>query len=123
MSKLNLTDHHLRILRILSGQSPGYDAFPNATCFVVEGYHDFQQVNQLLDELADAGLAQRYVYDVIVKAPHEVLAELPKSKRLLHAVRGTQPDPETEQVPGGYEITDDGRAALAQLDGQEPADA
>lgn len=110
----DLSPDHKAILRILSVQSPSYDAFPNATCFVVDGHHSFHHVARILEDLAAAGLAQRYVYDVIVKPPHEVLAGLPKRKRLAHMLKGTMPAPETEEVPGGYEITDAGRALAAQ---------
>lgn len=119
---MELHQDHLTLLRILAGQSPGYDAFPNATCFIVEGYDDFHTNQRLLEELADAGLTLRYLYDVIVKAPHEVYAELPKRKKLAHTVKGTLPPPVTETVPGGYEITDGGRQALAQF-AEETTDA
>ena len=110
-----LTSEHHAILAILAVQSPGYDAFPNATCFAVEGHLDFHRVARILDDLAEQGLAVQYVYDVIVKTPRDVLEQLPAKKRLVHFVKGSEPDPVTEPVPGGFEITDAGRELAGRL--------
>ena len=139
--KVDQTDHHLAILRILAGQAPGYDAFPNATCFHCVGYDDHKFVHGVLEDLANAGLAVSYVYDVVTKHPHEVLAAMSPEERepflevwehdvVPHdgedpengystvprlAKEGSLPEAETEEVPGGYEITDAGRELLAKL--------
>ena len=114
-----MTEDQIAILEVLAGQSPGYDAFPNASCFVAAGYRDPEVVSAILLELEQLGHTMQYVYDTVEKTPQEVYAELPDEEKAkfhteepaIAAADVAWPEPVLREVPGGFEITDEGRAA------------
>ena len=116
-----MTDDQQAILAILAGQSPGYDAFPNASCFAAAGYKDADLVAQVLSQLADLGLTQQYVYDVVDEAAlaSQVEASAPVKDGPVADVPVPDPGPPLPmvEVPGGFEITDSGRKLVAEYEG------
>lgn len=79
------TDLRLAVLKVLSGQSPGYFIFPNAAAFIADGLQP-GDVAEVLEELHADGKVERELL---------VLEEEPQN--------GNEPT----AIPGGYRLLDD----------------
>jgi hypothetical protein len=91
------------VLRVLTGQSPDYFIFPNASAFVAEGL-DAVDVADELDELHRAGTVEREIFFVAVEggADDGATVEMPGGYRLKREEGGDMREttPEPEPTPG-----------------------